>query len=1056
MSKKLIGIIASFALVLSMVGGSVAQAAALTSAQVSAIVSLLQSFGADATTVANVTASLNGQPTSGTVTTTGSATSGYTFATDLTVGSKGADVTALQNLLGISPATGYFGSLTKAALIKYQLEKGITPAAGYFGSKTRATVNGSVTTTTTTTTTTTGTNVTGVDLKVSLAPTSPVAGALLSSQAAANLAEYTFENTSAVPAVVTNVTLSKIGVAGDSTLNAVYLYEGAVRLTDSASVSSGKVMFNAGTGLFTVPAGSSRTISVRADIVSGLTSSELVGVSLTNVLTNVPVQALYPVSGAMMTVYSPTASELAAVTIAAAASSTPATAVNVQAGTLNYTIWSAPMVVSNKAAYLTRAAFKVVGSIPMDSLTNLKLYVGGVQVATAAGIDTNGYMTFDLGAYSYKIETGSKNLEVRADVIKGSTRDFTVSIQNAADIGLICSNYNVGVTPNISGKPVTTAKMTVSQGDITFQDDASLISGNIVTGSSQAVIGKWTMKAYGEDMKISSFLVKTSTTTKSVSLFANGMQIGSTQDNLGVDKTYTVNYTIPAGTSVSLELKADMKNLVGNIAVNTVVTGTLTASSLNTQGLYSFATRNIPASAKTGPQMTVVGAGMTVTKSVSDGDSVLLPSSSKNLIGSFVVKADSSEIAIIRSITVNLGGTIATTDLSNLTVEISGVGASTPVNPQSVNNITLPNGNFEIAADSSRTVKVYADVNNISSGTATTSIQVIGNGKFSNIDLDQSATGQTMSVTSGTLANIALSSVSPATKFVVGNTTGNAAGTFTLKAVSAPVEIKKVSVKLTVSTSTAISSITFGGKTVDITEANATTTLDFTSAPILVQNNLAGTAFPVVVSYRKVGTTTNSGVESNLPVGVQVVSIEYKSGNTSTTTYPTSANATNNMYVVAGMPTVTLVTPGTGAINNKLVARMNISSTGSLVRLTQIPLTFAVVGNSSGIASGTVVNIKNSAGTTVATGITAGSAITSQTVTAVFSGTYDVTGETLDVYADGLSLSGTTDVNKVTTGLGVATSFQWVDVEGDLTAITSSANLSTSQYNVNLSVVVTD
>ena len=71
MSKKLIGIIASFALVLSMVGGSVAQAAALTSAQVSAIVSLLQSFGADATTVANVTASLNGQPTSGTVTTTG-------------------------------------------------------------------------------------------------------------------------------------------------------------------------------------------------------------------------------------------------------------------------------------------------------------------------------------------------------------------------------------------------------------------------------------------------------------------------------------------------------------------------------------------------------------------------------------------------------------------------------------------------------------------------------------------------------------------------------------------------------------------------------------------------------------------------------------------------------------------------------------------------------------------------------------------------------------------------------------------------------------------------
>jgi peptidoglycan hydrolase-like protein with peptidoglycan-binding domain len=37
--------------------------------------------------------------------------------------------------------TTRFGAATKAALIKYQKEKGITPASGYFGAKTRAAVN---------------------------------------------------------------------------------------------------------------------------------------------------------------------------------------------------------------------------------------------------------------------------------------------------------------------------------------------------------------------------------------------------------------------------------------------------------------------------------------------------------------------------------------------------------------------------------------------------------------------------------------------------------------------------------------------------------------------------------------------------------------------------------------------------------------------------------------------------------------------------------------------------------------------------------------------------
>ncbi|MGB4076674.1 MAG: peptidoglycan-binding protein [Minisyncoccia bacterium] len=77
-----------------------------------------------------------------------SSSSSTTFTMDLTLGSSGAEVTALQNWLiaeGYSipaGATGYFGAQTQAALAAFQAANGISPASGYFGPITRAKVNG--------------------------------------------------------------------------------------------------------------------------------------------------------------------------------------------------------------------------------------------------------------------------------------------------------------------------------------------------------------------------------------------------------------------------------------------------------------------------------------------------------------------------------------------------------------------------------------------------------------------------------------------------------------------------------------------------------------------------------------------------------------------------------------------------------------------------------------------------------------------------------------------------------------------------------------------------
>ena len=70
----------------------------------------------------------------------------YNFTVDLSYGSTGADVNALQQmlidagLLAIDAPTGWFGPMTRAALAQWQAAHGVAPAVGYFGPITRAAI----------------------------------------------------------------------------------------------------------------------------------------------------------------------------------------------------------------------------------------------------------------------------------------------------------------------------------------------------------------------------------------------------------------------------------------------------------------------------------------------------------------------------------------------------------------------------------------------------------------------------------------------------------------------------------------------------------------------------------------------------------------------------------------------------------------------------------------------------------------------------------------------------------------------------------------------------
>jgi hypothetical protein len=149
----LLGVAIVMATVVSVAGFPVpASAAELTTQQISAIMTLLQAFGADQSVVNNVQAALTGQP----VTPPTAPQWCYTFNRDLQIGNNGNAIFQLQTALekegfniadddrpqknGESENGFRFGESTAAAVVQFQAKYGIRQT-GYVGPLTRAKLN---------------------------------------------------------------------------------------------------------------------------------------------------------------------------------------------------------------------------------------------------------------------------------------------------------------------------------------------------------------------------------------------------------------------------------------------------------------------------------------------------------------------------------------------------------------------------------------------------------------------------------------------------------------------------------------------------------------------------------------------------------------------------------------------------------------------------------------------------------------------------------------------------------------------------------------------------
>ena len=788
--------------------------------------------------IATLQSQLQGLSGTTTVTAGTGACAGVTFTRNLTVGSTGSDVKCLQVLLNAngyklattgagSPGmeTSYFGPRTLAVVKAFQVAKGWTPA-NQVGPLTRAAFNALLGTTGGTTTTlpagctstsgfspTTGASCatgvvvvvpTGAGLSVMASSDNPNGGGVVAGQAQAQMLKLVFTNGDNAPVKVTTLKLNRGGISSDALLTNVYLFDGVTRLTDAASVSAGVIGFNDSTGLFTVPAYGSKTITVEADINSDSAtySGQVVSINLasaTNVTTNASsVKGNYPILGNMMSVVSGTT--LATAYFSTIYGTDAVSDVYPSGATIDpqsdYPVWYTNLNVniSTGTVNMTRISLGEVGSINYSDVQNFRLYVDGVQVGSAVpSLDANGYATFNLTSSPAVLKSGARQIKVLADIIGGSSRNFSFQLKTSADITLVDGQYGVNIVPTISTTATTvtfaslrscytlsttTYGCTINSGATTTSKTTDSPSGNVINTASSQTLARWTLKANGERVKVDTLkaYVKftnvagtttvtndcadsvqctdvTKMTLRNAALYANGVQIGNTASLTPAATGTTFNLgsslIVDPLTPVTLELKADIYDNTGtfnDIDATDTLQAYLIIGSGNGMGQVSSTSVNVPTATVAGNQLTVAAGGLTLSNYNAYTNQTTVAPLTNYKLGHFTLTAGTTEAVNISTVEVDL--IRLATYTSNLYVKLGSFTTAVKSAPSATSTWSV---NYSLPAGTTVDVMVYGDVASSKTGSTTgsTGVSVSGTTAQSSTSASAVSGGSTGVLTGG-------------------------------------------------------------------------------------------------------------------------------------------------------------------------------------------------------------------------------------------------------------------------------------------------------------------
>ncbi|MCK5471817.1 S-layer homology domain-containing protein, partial [Candidatus Gracilibacteria bacterium] len=540
------------------------------------------------------------------------------------------------------------------------------------------------------------------DLSVALSASSPVAQTFPKGASSTAVAAFDFTAMSD-DIVISNLVVKRTGVGTDSDWT-LYVYDDSDRLTSGKTVNSTTHQATF-TGInVTVAAGTTKTITIKADTSTGSTGGDsFFEISAADMLTTNAQSVIgdFPVKSNKQEIN--TSVSAGTITIIDTGSMT-----NPKVGEDNVTIGKFKLTTANEAGLVSEIALLIDGTISATDVQNAKLYQGDTELAIVASVNSKDLLAFVLDT-PFEIAKGdSRNFTVKADLNTGRGAD-TVKVYLDEDTDLVATGgtYGFGMAVTSAGYDGGTCAggssdecnhCTVQGGEITISssgptasdvavngDDVVMMDFNITT-LSEVTVKQLSMFLTTNDADnnsgddggllkyISTGATANYTDIKIINKDTGAVVMGPVDSNVltataagttitdnavaGTDGdgyyVFTDEFTMAAGESLDLQLILDIANNTGTDFVDDTIYATIDIVDGSYPLLKDINNKTIdvgdnvvPTSDITGKTMTVQSPSLTVTKSSTPvSDTAVKGTSDVSLIGLTMAAGAASDVKI--------------------------------------------------------------------------------------------------------------------------------------------------------------------------------------------------------------------------------------------------------------------------------------------------------------------------------------------------------------------------------------------------------------------------
>jgi len=405
-----------------------------------------------------------------------------------------------------------------------------------------------------------------------------------------------------------------------------------------------------------------------------------------------------------------------------------------------------------------------------SGIDNAKVFVNGSQIGSTGDVAAGG-TEFAFGS-SFIAKAGAlTKVEIYADAktststnfADGSTVDIGVSVA-AADTEGLNSGNTVTAVAEVEG-----FSRTISASSLTATKYSGYGDQTLIAGTNSAKLGSFTLSAGStEGVNVNTIVVNlsaneaASVTDLMLKDTSSGAQIGSTKPSPSTDNTFSVNFSIPASGTKTIDIYANIKSgsnagpWIATIDETTGGTGATTAQST---------TLDANGTADTGSDLNLqtitVGSGtLTTAVGTNLNNRNVVAGSSNVKVGTFKFTAQYSDFTVSK-VNVKIPADAATS-VSSVTLKWNGGEATQALalssSAQTYATSTFTGLSFTIPQNTERNLDVYVSIPTIASGASTgKAISVVLDGNEGYEARDSAGTATTTLTNATDLASTATS-----------------------------------------------------------------------------------------------------------------------------------------------------------------------------------------------------------------------------------------------------------------------------------------------------------